>query len=171
MKSAIQPLAHLALASGLVAGAWLFLPASTPGVEAIQPVGAAAAAEPVPIRLAQADAAPVEHPVSFSAEQAERGKSSFKKSCGECHGDSLKGGLIGGPPLRGDAFLEKFADGMPASGLYGYMISAMPPNAPGRLSAKSYTDMMAFILKENGFKAGAPLPSNIEALDSLIMQK
>ena len=47
----------------------------------------------------------------------------------------------------------------------------MPPNAPGRFSPSAYADMMAYILKQNGFKAGAPLPSDLDALDSLIMEK
>ncbi len=156
---------------GLVAGAWLILSASTPGVEAFLPAGAATAAEPDHIHLAQADAAPAESPVSYSSEQADRGEGRYEKECGECHGDDLRGGLIGGPPLRGVSFEQKFADGAPASGLYSFMSTLMPPNSPGRFSPSAYADMMAYILKQNGFKAGAPLPSDVDALDTLIMEK
>jgi hypothetical protein len=31
--------------------------------------------------------------------------------------------------------------------------------------------MMAYILKRNGFAAGAPLPSDVDALDALIIEK
>ena len=79
MNSAIHAAARLALASGLVAGAWLILSASTPGVETFLPAGAATAAEPDRIQLAQADAAPVERPVSYSSEQADRGEDQIRK--------------------------------------------------------------------------------------------
>lgn len=171
MRSAIQPLARLALVSGLVAGAWLFSQPSTLGVDAFRSAGAAEAAEPDRFYLAQADAASAGSPVSYASEQADRGEVRYKKACVECHGESLRGGLIGGPPLRGVEFEQKFAEGAPASVLYGFMSSTMPPNAPGRYSASAYADLMAYILKQNGFKAGAPLPSDLDALDALIVEK
>lgn len=154
----------------LVAGVWLVLSASTPGVETSLPA-AAAAAEQDRIRLAQADTAPVGTPVSYSSDQADRGEEDYKKHCLECHGDDLKGGLNGGAPLRGLSFEEKFANGAPASGLFLFMSTLMPPNAPGRYSPSTYADLMAYVLKRNGFKAGTPLPSDVEALDSLIVEK
>jgi mono/diheme cytochrome c family protein len=165
--NAIFTAARPALALGLVAGAWLAVSASAPGAETLAPAGAG----PEHIQLAQADAAPEGHPVSFSAEQATRGEERYQKECGECHGKDLRGGLIGGPPLRGVSFEQKFADGAPASGLYSFMSTAMPPNSPGRFSPDAYADMMAYILKQNGFQAGAPLPSDLDALDALTMTK
>lgn len=157
--------ARLALALGLVAGTWLILPASAPGA------GAAAAAEPERIHLAQADATPVESPVSYAADQADRGETRFDRDCAECHGDDLTGGLIGGPPLRGLSFEQKFADGAPASALFLFTSTLMPPNAPGRYSPSVYADLVAYILKRNGFRAGAPLPSDVDQLDYLMMVK
>lgn len=109
--------------------------------------------------------------VTFSAEQADRGEMRFGRECVECHGDDLAGGLLGGPPLKGVAFLEKFGNGAPASGLFLFMSTAMPPDQPGRFSAAAYADMMAFVLKVNGFAEGAPLPSDPAALDALLMEK
>ena len=51
------------------------------------------------------------------------------------------------------------------------MSSAMPPNDPGRYSASVYADLMAYVLKVNGFQSGAPLPSDLDALDHLTMVK
>jgi hypothetical protein len=51
------------------------------------------------------------------------------------------------------------------------MSSQMPPNSPGRYSPSTYADLMAYILKRNGFQAGAPLPSDDDALNYLIMEK
>jgi S-disulfanyl-L-cysteine oxidoreductase SoxD len=146
--------------------------ASMAGGGAFWPTGAAAAtAEPGHIHLAQADSVPAEYPVSYTSDQADRGEEEYASECEECHGDDLRGGLNGGPPLRGVAFEQKFADGLPASVLYGFMSTAMPPNAPGRYSASTYTDLMAYILKRNGFNAGATLPSDLDALETLIMEK
>ncbi len=69
------------------------------------------------------------------------------------------------------AFEEKFTNGLPASLLFGFMSTAMPPNSPGRYPASTYVDLMAFVLKRNGYQPGAPLPSDLDALDNLIMEK
>jgi mono/diheme cytochrome c family protein len=122
-------------------------------------------------QVAQAASAAVESPVTYSSEQADRGEATFKKSCVECHGDDLRGGLLGGPPLRGLGFEEKFAKGAPAGALFDFMSSTMPPDAPGRFSASTYADLMAYILKRNGFAAGAPLPANSDALYDMIIEK
>ncbi|WP_417581096.1 c-type cytochrome [Pelagibacterium sp.] len=110
-------------------------------------------------------------PVHYSSEQADRGEDRFERDCEDCHGDDLRGGLIGGPPLRGAAFEQKFANGAPASAMFVFMSSLMPPNAPGRYSPEVYADLMAYILQENGFPAGEPLPSDMAALNNLIVEK
>ncbi|MEQ8166534.1 c-type cytochrome [Pelagibacterium sp.] len=111
-------------------------------------------------------------PVHYSSEQADRGEDRFARDCEDCHGDDLRGGLIGGPPLRGLSFEQKFANGAPASAMFGFMSALMPPNAPGRYSPEVYADLMAYILQENGFPAGSePLPSDMESLNNLIVQK
>jgi mono/diheme cytochrome c family protein len=108
---------------------------------------------------------------TFSAEQSDRGKTRYDRECVECHGSDLGGGLLGGPPLRGQAFLEKYANGAPASALFLFMSTAMPPDQPGRFTPTAYAELMAFILDGNGFAEGAPLPSDVAALDNLIMEK
>lgn len=167
-----RPLGGLALALGLVAGVWLIPSASTSGAETALPAGTATAvAEPSLIQLAQAATAPLERPVSYTPDQADRGKKKYEKECLECHGKNLKGGLNGGAPIRGVNFKMKFADGAPASALFVYMSGTMPPNSPGRFSPSTYADLMAYVLKRNGFSAGAPLPSDLDALDYLVMEK
>lgn len=124
------------------------------------------------ILVAQADATPVDKPVSFTTEQAARGKKTFVTECVDCHGDDLRGGMNGGPPLRGNAFEQKYANGAPASGMFMFMSTLMPPNDPGRYSPEVYADMMAYILERNGFQSGnSPLPSDLDALDHLIVEK
>ncbi len=69
------------------------------------------------------------------------------------------------------SFEQKYFDGAPASWMYEFMSTLMPPNSPGRYSPNTYADLMAYVLKRNGFRAGAPLPSDVDALDYLIMEK
>lgn len=144
-----------------------------------------AAANPAPahLLLAQADAdeepsdsdgqeaAPAMPPVTYTAAQAARGEKSFRKNCVECHGENLKGGLIGGPPLKGVSFEAKYANGAPAGVMFEIMSTLMPPDSPGRYSAKTYADIMAYILKENGFKEGAELPADLDTLYTLSVTK
>lgn len=168
-----SPPTRRALALGFVAFAWLIPSASTLGVETfLADTTAATAGEPaLTYVLAQADAASVETRVSYSSQQAARGEKKYKKDCLECHGKKLKGGLNGGAPLRGVNFEKKFANGAPASAMFVYMSARMPPNSPGRYSSKTYANLMAYILKRNGFKAGAPLPSDLNVLGSIVVKK
>lgn len=168
MKSTLNAVgARGAVASALVAGVLLVPMAMTSGAETLP----AAVGEPERIHLAQAEATPEDTPVTYSPEQADRGQVRFMTDCEECHGRDLRGGLNGGPPLRGLSFEQKFADGMPASALFIYMTTQMPPGSPGRYSPSTYADLMAFILKHNGFRSGAPLSSDPDVLDYVIMEK
>jgi mono/diheme cytochrome c family protein len=120
-----------------------------------------------PIVLAQATL----KPVTYSNDQAKRGEVQFKETCVDCHGDDLRGGLNGGPPLRGIMFNMDFGNGAPASSLFLFMSTQMPPEAPGRFSDATYAELMAYVLQVNGYEAGAPLPSNSAALDNLALTK
>lgn len=159
----------------VAAGAVLLASASAlAAFTAVVPAGGDAAPSPdagPAIVLAQANGEPTEKPVTFSAEQSDAGKVRYEKDCAECHGKDLKGGMNGGAPLRGLAFEEKYADEMPASALFEYMRTAMPPNSPGRYSEHVYADLMAYILDRNGFRAGAPLPTDLDVLDYMIIDK
>ncbi len=174
----------LAMAAAVVA--WLVLSPSAFGIEALS-ASIAPAGDEGQFRIAQgeipptsrpvgdgqdlAQTVPVQGPVSYSSDQADRGEDRYERACTECHGDDLRGGLNGGAPLRGVNFLQKYANGAPASALFLYTSTLMPPNSPGRYSPSTYADLVAYILKRNGFRAGAPLPSDVDALDYLIMEK
>lgn len=163
-------------AAATIVGGALFLAASgmshglDSGVLKATPANSAAHTQPR-VDVAQADAAPAEMPVTFASEQADRGEKRFDDNCADCHGEDLRGGLLGGPPLRGVNFEAKYANGAPAGVLFEVMSGTMPPNAPGRFSAAQYAELMAYILKRNGFKTGAALPSDVDALYNLTMVK
>jgi len=126
---------------------------------------------PERIFLAQTDAMAEERPVSYSAEQSDRGKELYMKECEDCHGKDLKGGMNGGASLRSVSFLTKYSEDMMASGLFSYMSNAMPPSSPGRYSTSTYADLMAYILDRNGFSEGVALPDDYDELDQLTMIK
>ncbi|MDE3108323.1 MAG: PQQ-binding-like beta-propeller repeat protein [Acidobacteriota bacterium] len=90
---------------------------------------------------------------SFSAAQAERGKTAYANSCANCHGSNLDDGEFG-PPLKGTAFQQKWGAQSPAA-LFSYMLQKMPPTNPGQLGSQEYADLEAYVLQANGAAAGA----------------
>jgi hypothetical protein len=55
-----------------------------------------------------------------------------------------------------DEFTGHFLDawkGQPADGLFELMSTSMPVDEPGSLSRAQHADLLAFILKSNGFAA------------------
>ena len=169
-----RPVVCLVLTFGIVAGGWALPSSSGPAVETHAQSSSGAAnvllAQALIQRPTKPQTEPVERPVSFTNEQADRGEVRYEKDCEECHGKDLKGGLNGGAPLRGLQFEQKYADTQ-ASVMFQFMSDAMPPNAPGRYSATVYAELMAYILKRNGFQPGAELPSDLDSLDYLIIEK
>ena len=107
--------------------------------------------------VAQAELAPL----TFTAQQASAGRSTFATSCAPCHGANLQGG--GGPALVGGAFNRYVT--RPVSSLLEFISANMPADNPGTLSAQQYLTLIAFIAQSNGFTAGATaLPGDVEAL-------
>ena len=84
--------------------------------------------------------------------QATRGAASYDTSCSGCHRGDL-GGLTG-PALRQQRFSRDFA-GKDLKVLYTKIATTMPRNAPATLSDNVYLDIVAHILRENGFPPGA----------------
>jgi S-disulfanyl-L-cysteine oxidoreductase SoxD len=91
---------------------------------------------------------------SFTAEQVERGRAAYNQNCQDCHGSTLDNGEFGGPPLKGGYFRNHWGAGSVAD-LTGYAKALMPPDRPGRLSDQTYTDLVAFLLSNNGYAPGS----------------
>ncbi len=96
--------------------------------------------------------------LSFSDEQADRGRNVFRTSCTECH------------------YTSEFSDRQfkfkwrrrSAGDLYGHMMSTMPEDAPASLEPQAYADLVAYILRMNGVEPGAgELPPDEIRLDAL----
>jgi mono/diheme cytochrome c family protein len=108
---------------------------------------------------------------SFTTEQVERGQAAYNQNCQDCHGSTLDNGEFGGPPLKGTYFRNHWGAGSVAD-LTGYAKALMPPDRPGRLSDETYTDLVAFLLSNNGYAAnGRELPSDLAAQQKMSMKK
>jgi hypothetical protein len=87
-----------------------------------------------------------------------------------CHRDDLRGDNTA-PSLVGESFLFLWGD-MAVGELSARIEKVMPPERPGSLPAQAYTDIVAFILQQNGFPAGtSELPSDSGATKILITSK
>lgn len=87
----------------------------------------------------------------YSEVQATRGAASFDTSCSGCHRPDLGG--ANGPALRGERFARIFA-GKDLKTLYTKIATTMPRGAAASLGDAVYLDIVAYILRENGFPAG-----------------
>lgn len=99
----------------------------------------------------------------FTHAQAGRGESTFRATCASCHGDSLAG-INDAPPLTGPVF-HKTWDGNALSSLFNRISNDMPSDNPGTLTNPQVGELVAFVLKYNGYPAGkVELPSAAESL-------
>jgi mono/diheme cytochrome c family protein len=85
----------------------------------------------------------------YTEAQAARGATAFGQSCGGCHALAAEGKA----PLAGDPFWKSFAQ-KNVGDLLEFVSANMPNGAPGSLSEPTYNDIVAIILKSNGFPAG-----------------
>src|ERR1043166_9379502 len=89
----------------------------------------------------------------YTDTQATRGAAAYDGSCSGCHRPDL-GGTPNGPALRDERFARGFA-GKDLKALFTKIATTMPRNAAASLGEKVYLDIVAHMLKENGFPAGA----------------
>ncbi len=88
----------------------------------------------------------------FTDEQATRGQAAYSKTCARCHLESLAGGDES-PPLVGGKFSGNW-NGLTLTELHDRVRGSMPTDDPGSYSAQHVTDVIAYVLRVNGFPAG-----------------
>ena len=88
----------------------------------------------------------------YTEAQANRGAAAYEFACAGCHRADLSGNS--GPALKEERFARVYA-GKDLKTLYSKVADTMPRNTPGSLTADVYLDVVAHMLKENGFKPGA----------------
>jgi mono/diheme cytochrome c family protein len=100
----------------------------------------------------------------YTAAQAERGKATFDRSCSRCH-DSNLSGSDRGPALVGEEFLDSWRDGS-LEALYSFIRDSMPDGNASTVDDARKADVLAYILKSNGFPTGtAELPPDTTKLE------
>ena len=91
----------------------------------------------------------------FTAAQATEGRAVFQKACVSCH--SL-------PELANPKFALRW-EGTTVGDVYNLILTTMPDGAPRSLDPKEYAAIVAFFLKESGYKEGEKeLPTELDIL-------
>jgi S-disulfanyl-L-cysteine oxidoreductase SoxD len=103
---------------------------------------------------------------AYTEAQAERGTMAFGQSCAGCHALAATGKA----PLAGDAFWKSFAQ-KSVGDLLEFVKAYMPNGNPGSLTDPTYEDIVALILKSNGFPAGATALGRSTVADVQILPK
>ncbi|NJC08008.1 mono/diheme cytochrome c family protein [Polymorphobacter fuscus] len=105
----------------------------------------------------------------YAPEQADRGQAQYTQRCAACHGVTL-GGTGEAPALTGGEFVSHY-DQLSVGDLFERVRTTMPQNDPGTLTRDQYADVVAFLLKSNGFPAGStPLDRRTEVLATIGIQ-
>jgi len=104
----------------------------------------------------------------YTEQQANRGEREYGRSCEHCHGPGLEGD--GGreiPPLVSDPFMRSWR-GKNLKELFDLLSRSMPADNRGSLSARAYTDLIAYLLRVNDVPAGTSAlpdaPAGLEAI-------
>jgi len=102
----------------------------------------------------------------YSDAQAAAGQATYDAKCNVCHGATLGGALA--PPLSGATFLGQWGK-RPLVELVDKIEHTMPASDPGTLSRAQATELVAYVLKSNGFLAGAAALEGAEALTQIVI--
>lgn len=88
----------------------------------------------------------------YTKPQAERGRTEYMQACASCHADDLRGKGTA-PSLVGEDFAFQWDD-LSVGDLFLRTRTLMPSDRPNSLPARTYSDIVAFILQSNKFPAG-----------------
>ena len=94
----------------------------------------------------------------YSASQAEKGQQTYRKNCAACHAAAA---------YTGSAF-RRLWTGRSVYDFFNLIRTTMPNDKPGKLGRGQYAEIMAYVLKLNGFPAGEDdLPDDDEPLKQI----
>ena len=98
----------------------------------------------------------------YTQAQADRGQTVFRAKCASCHAPNR---------FTDDLFYTSFAD-KPLWELFDVISDSMPEDNPGSLKPEEYADVIAYLLKLNGFATGAEdLTPAKDVLSGIRMEK
>ena len=104
--------------------------------------------------------------------QANRGEREYGRTCEHCHGAGLEGDAGREiPPLVSDPFMRNW-NGKSLKELFDLLSRSMPADNRGSLSARTYTDLIAYLLRANEAPAGtSALPDSPAGLEAITIEK
>jgi S-disulfanyl-L-cysteine oxidoreductase SoxD len=106
----------------------------------------------------------------FTEAQLKRGEEKYQSACASCHGAELTSSDPEFPSLTGPQFNWNWRKKTLAERLHRVR-TTMPPNAIGSLSDQEHLDIIAYVLKANGYPAGQKeLTPDPAALGAIIVQ-
>ena len=115
-------------------------------------------------RAAASDPAPIWTGV-YTAAQADRGKAVYEHRCSRCHAEDLNG--VGAAPLAGQRFMDTW-EGRTIERLFRRIRDTMPPDAAAIVDDDDKRDVVAYVLRENGFPDGpSELATNPDVLGAI----
>jgi cytochrome c5 len=88
----------------------------------------------------------------YTAAQAERGKAVYARHCSRCHGEDLGGRRD--YPLSGERFMDRW-EAHTLEHLFVLIRDSMPPDGINTVDPNDKRDIVAYVLQQNGFPAGA----------------
>jgi len=106
----------------------------------------------------------------FTDTQARRGEATYQSNCAACHGKTLQATNPDAPSLTLPSFGLSWHKKTVAD-LFTLMKTTMPLGAGGSLSDPEYLDIVAYILKFNGYPAGErELGPEVERLGQILIE-
>lgn len=105
----------------------------------------------------------------YSDAQARRGEDAYGGSCASCHGDNLVSVDAEAPSLTGARFTSQWA-GKTLAERFTLIRKTMPSTNPGALDDQTSIDILAYILKFNGYPSGdQSLASDSGVLEKIVI--
>ena len=102
----------------------------------------------------------------YTEAQAKSGLAAYAKHCSECHLEDLAGDGFA-PGLKGPEFMNNW-NGLTVGELFDRIRVSMPPSNPNSVTPKEKADIVAHLLKQNGFPVGkTELASQMEPLKAI----
>ena len=102
----------------------------------------------------------------YTEAQSKRGETTYLAMCGNCHGAELEGADMS-PPLAGATFSSNWNE-LTMGDLAERIRISMPADRPGSMTRAQIAEVMAFMLKANGYPTGeTELPQEIPLLKQI----
>ena len=104
---------------------------------------------------------------SYTLAQAAAGEAAYQQQCAACHGDNLEGFELA-PSLSGNFFTRRW--GGKAVSELAAELRRMPPEQVDGLDDRVYSNILAYLLQQNGAEASDnPLPTEVATMNELLI--